>query len=137
VAIDRAIARTEFLQGEVPKLTPHLPIWSQTDVAIDLAIAGQGFGGVCAAKLTTHRFFLSQADVAIDRAIARTKFLQGEVPKLAAEVEELFTTLRLAERKLYVAHQLLDEAETENARSVGRLEEARLVTGWYIQEPIE
>lgn len=52
----------------------------------------------------------------IERSIVRTKELQCELPKFKGELMEMVDSLRLAERKLGICKQLLNEAEAHNAR---------------------
>jgi hypothetical protein len=60
----------------------------------------------------------TQANVVVDRAIERTKELQARLPHFQAELDDLLNTLRLSERKLAVAEQMLDEAAHESKRCV-------------------
>lgn len=57
-----------------------------------------------------------QGNLAVDRSIARTKELMEELPRYDKEMKEIIATQKLADRKLVVCNELLDEAEVHSER---------------------
>ena len=54
--------------------------------------------------------------MAVARAMSRARALQLALPGMEARLDESWTTMRLAERKLAVVEAMLNEAEAEAAR---------------------
>ena len=57
------------------------------------------------------------------RKFEEAKHVQNELPVVKASLEELWTSMRLAERKLHVVQALMDEAEAESSKCESEIEQ--------------